>query len=189
MILNFWKYAKSQGCRYWHEPFVDILSMTFLSSYTCNASMHDIAQVIVPPPTKEKHYRRYLHCLQNDIKIMLLFLIFWFSWIRAISSNINQQILKHLLFSTSHLFDINLFSLRASRNILTIFTYFTVWWMSRQKPVLYLPILHAGIHTKLWAYVSSIQQCDVMDMKPSSLKPLSGTYGFFYAHNYEHIIK
>ena len=101
MILNFWKYAKSQGCRYWHEPFVDILSMTFLSSYTCNASMHDIAEVIVPPPTKEKHYRRYLHCLQNDIKIMLLFLIFWFSWIRAISSNINQQILKHFLFSTS----------------------------------------------------------------------------------------
>ena len=102
MILNFWKYAKSEGCRYWHEPFVDILSMTFLSSDTCKASMHDIAQVIVPPPTKEKHYRRYLHCLQNDIKIMLLFLIFWFSWIRTIRSNINQQILKHLLFSTSN---------------------------------------------------------------------------------------
>lgn len=109
MILNFWKYAKSQGCRYWQEPFVDILSLTFLSSYACNASMHDIAQVIVPPPTKEKHYRRYLHCLQNDIKIMISFLIFWFSWIRAIRSNVNQQILKHLLFSTSHLFDINFF--------------------------------------------------------------------------------
>ena len=98
-ILNSWKYAKSQGCRDWHEPFVDILSMTFLSSYTCKASMHDIAQVIVPPPTKEKHYRRYLHCLRNDIKIMLLFLIFWFSCTYEIKSNRNLWILKHWLFS------------------------------------------------------------------------------------------
>ena len=94
LILNSWKYAKSQGCLDWHEPFVDILSMTFLSSYTCKASMHDIAQVIVPPPTKEKHYRRYLHCLQNDIKIMLLFLIFWFSCTHEIKSNRNLWIFR-----------------------------------------------------------------------------------------------
>ena len=100
MILNSWKYAKSQGCRYWHEPFVDILSMTFLSSYTCKASMHDVAQVIVPPPTKEKHYRRYLHCLQNDITIMLLFLMFWFSWSHAIILNKNLWILRYWIFST-----------------------------------------------------------------------------------------